>query len=139
MKSNFCGTTVLYKSSFNLFVLISDEPCVCGKANDPSSEEGKVNAKMGSVNRIINGNEAKAHEYPWQVALVKAGGHSPICGGSIISDRHVITAAHCTEDVNFVADIEVRKTTGWKSEFAAWDFWVFLQLGSRYQSENWHG
>ncbi|XP_037781737.1 chymotrypsin-1-like [Penaeus monodon] len=35
----------------------------------------------------------KVNEYPWQVAIVN--GKVFTCGGSLISDRHVLTAAHC--------------------------------------------
>ena len=73
----------------NLF--LPDVPCQCGVSNGAQVEE--------ITNRIINGQEASPNEYPWQVALVRAGGHSPICGGSIISDRHILTAAHCTNDI----------------------------------------
>merc|ERR1712066_129539 len=47
-------------------------------------------------NRIVGGVETEANEYPWQVALVSAGGSHPWCGGTLISSQHVLTAAHCT-------------------------------------------
>merc|ERR1711900_108670 len=45
--------------------------------------------------RIIGGEEAPAHEFPWQISLRNLGSH--ICGGSIINKNQVITAAHCVE------------------------------------------
>merc|ERR1719402_410 len=47
-------------------------------------------------NRIVGGVETEENEYPWQVGLVSASGSRPWCGGTLISDRHVLTAAHCT-------------------------------------------
>jgi secreted trypsin-like serine protease len=46
------------------------------------------------VNKIIGGASANISEFPWQVYFV-AGNYA--CGGSILSDEWVITAAHCTK------------------------------------------
>lgn len=44
-------------------------------------------------NRITFGQLAGLKEFPWQVAITLRDKYH--CGGSIIGDRHVITAAHC--------------------------------------------
>jgi len=44
---------------------------------------------------IIGGKDAKEHEWPFMVAIVMKNGNLPTCGGALISDRHVLTAAHC--------------------------------------------
>ena len=44
---------------------------------------------------IVGGSEATPYSLPWQVGLVVKGGNRPGCGGILISDRHVLTAAHC--------------------------------------------
>ena len=46
--------------------------------------------------RIVGGGEVTRHSIPWQVAFVRRGYDSPFCGGTLITDRHVLTAAHCT-------------------------------------------
>ncbi|MFT7810291.1 coagulation factor IX-like [Arapaima gigas] len=45
--------------------------------------------------RIMGGNEVIPGEIPWQVALVDRQTQIVFCGGSIISEWWVITAAHC--------------------------------------------
>ena len=44
---------------------------------------------------IVNGSEVTPHSIPWQVSLVETGRREPFCGGTLISDRHVLSAAHC--------------------------------------------
>ena len=46
-------------------------------------------------NRIVSGSEADPYSIPWQAALVRKGEHKPFCGGTIISRRFIMTAAHC--------------------------------------------
>ena len=54
--------------------------------------------------RVINGREAEKDRYPWMVSVQSVkktsnGTHTftstESCGGSLITDRHVLTAAHC--------------------------------------------
>jgi len=45
------------------------------------------------VTKIVGGQETEVNEYPWQVGLVSSWGTSPWCGGSLISNQHVMTAA----------------------------------------------
>merc|ERR1711911_299063 len=45
--------------------------------------------------RIIGGEEAPKHEFPWQVSLKSFGSH--ICGGSVVNKNQIITAAHCCQ------------------------------------------
>uniref|UniRef100_A0A0P4YX08 limulus clotting factor C n=1 Tax=Daphnia magna TaxID=35525 RepID=A0A0P4YX08_9CRUS len=72
----------------------NDNEQVCGLANHPSNGHYSNNAPW---TKIVEGVETAAHEFPWQVFLVlrKNNDESFACGGSLISDRWVLTAAHC--------------------------------------------
>lgn len=46
--------------------------------------------------RIVNGKSIEISEAPWQVAILKVDQFQ--CGGSILSERIILTAAHCVLD-----------------------------------------
>jgi secreted trypsin-like serine protease len=59
--------------------------------------------------RIIGGVEADEYDWPWMAALVYAGVdayNGQFCGGTLIDEQWVVTAAHCTDGFN-PEDIEV--------------------------------
>ena len=55
-------------------------------------------------NRIINGKECSVNQWPWAVVLgrLRSGSSSirVMCGGTLITKRHVLSAAHCFTSKN---------------------------------------
>merc|ERR1711988_1212214 len=52
-----------------------------------------------SKDRIVGGFEAQENQWPWQVALFID--NAWFCGGSIISENYVLTAAHCADGASY--------------------------------------
>ncbi|CAL8080529.1 unnamed protein product [Orchesella dallaii] len=60
---------------------------------------GQRNEDQGG--RIVGGVEATPYEYGWMGVLILStpgGKGSHLCGGSVINDRMILTAAHCVVD-----------------------------------------
>ena len=47
--------------------------------------------------RIVGGAVANPFSHPWQVRVRACSGHActRMCGGTLVSSRHVVTASHC--------------------------------------------
>merc|ERR1712243_195612 len=58
------------------------------------------NCGQSKSTKIVGGNEVTPHEYPWQVGLFIDDMY--FCGGSIISEDWILTAAHCMDGAGFV-------------------------------------
>lgn len=66
-----------------------------------------INALSWNYNpKIINGENAKEGEIPYQVSLQNKFSSFHFCGGSILNENYIITAAHCVNG-KFAEDIKV--------------------------------
>ncbi|BCS22135.1 S1 family serine peptidase [Aspergillus puulaauensis] len=45
---------------------------------------------------IVGGRPTTSEDYPYQISLEHLGQH--ICGGSILNEKSILTAAHCTHE-----------------------------------------
>lgn len=58
--------------------------------------------------KVVNGWPADKYEWPWIAALLNNG--RQFCGGSLITQKHILTAAHCVAHMSRydVANLKVR-------------------------------
>lgn len=72
------------------------------ESNHLSVEDARTLAEESplSPSRIVGGYPASPNQFPHQVALLRSG--SLTCGGSLITDKWVLTAAHCIYNGNQV-------------------------------------
>jgi len=66
-------------------VVVGNRSCQCG---------------MSLKTKIVGGESVPISELPWTAALVRkrnATVKGPYCGGTLVSDRYVVTASHCVD------------------------------------------
>jgi len=87
-------------------------------------------------NKIVGGEVVTPHEFPWQVGMYMDA--SSFCGGSIISEEWVLTAAHCTMNARQIEVIagaqmihdttEPSRISQYSSEFFEHPEWSYSTL-----------
>ncbi|XP_020752348.2 serine protease 52-like [Odocoileus virginianus] len=55
-------------------------------------------SEKSEVLEIIGGEPANIRDFPWQIRILENGSH--LCGGSILSEWWILTAAHCFKSKN---------------------------------------
>ncbi|XP_051256442.1 serine protease 1 [Dicentrarchus labrax] len=85
-----CGLTVV--------IILSSKDC--------HSQQPKCGVASSNT-RIVGGQDAPPGSWPWQVSL-----DSGQCGGSLITDQWVLTAAHCITDDNIEVHLGRQSQSG---------------------------
>ncbi|XP_078039351.1 uncharacterized protein LOC144471309 isoform X2 [Augochlora pura] len=77
-----------------------------------------IRTQAPSQARIVGGGSSSAGSWPWQVALYKEGDYQ--CGGALINDRWILSAAHCfyhAQDEYWVARIGATRRGSFPSPY----------------------
>lgn len=63
--------------------------------NNPGTYTELEWVSYGLTGRIVNGTKAVSKQFPYQVSLQRSYNSRHFCGGSLIDEYYVLTAAHC--------------------------------------------
>lgn len=87
---------------------IGSEGALNGELTGSSTEIAKFplnekNCGLVHETKIVGGEEADPSDFLWMAAIIRSkptsGEVRPFCGGSLITRRHILTAAHCLENL----------------------------------------
>nr|XP_032529520.1 uncharacterized protein LOC116779374 [Danaus plexippus plexippus] len=86
---------------------------------------------MSMEKRIVGGSEAHLDQYPYNVQFYNLGG---LCGGSILTKKIVLTAAHCFDSNKNLADMKIFSKPRYLFDLHAnshdiWDFRIHEDYG----------
>lgn len=84
----------------NFFFLALCAVCALADLNSPNGLELAEEFGFDLTPRIVGGDDAEEGQFPYQVSLRTKLSKQHFCGGSILSSRFILTAAHCTQGVN---------------------------------------
>jgi len=81
---------------------LANRKCTPMPTNQQCTYNGRaVLETLEDASKIVNGQETRKNAYPFMAALMRVSSYSnrprQFCGGSLIDESHILTAAHCIE------------------------------------------
>ena len=102
-----------------------DVPCGCGQTN------------VQTEGRIIQGEDARPYSWPMIVSLRAKNNNRHYCGGSILSESFILTAAHCVDAFSSGAKAGIKIVAG--IHFLAEKTPLIPEVDQIYIHPNWTG
>lgn len=120
-------TDETYKCKNNKCISKPNPECNGQDDCEDGSDEDNCDCGLRSfkTSRIVGGVDAEEGEFPWQVSLHSKKHGTHLCGGSIIAQRWIVTAAHCVQD-----DGKTRF-----SQASTWEAYMGLHIQKRIDSK----
>ncbi|XP_077582335.1 coagulation factor X [Stigmatopora nigra] len=82
-------------------------------------EEEEIHSQVTGMTRIVNGKDCPPGECPWQALLIDEH-NVGFCGGTILNEYIILTAAHCLNHTHFITvrlgEFNLKATEGTESD-----------------------